>query len=384
MSKQMQRIAKTSPESSYTSVQAGKIQRKQSGMHEKDEDCPKCREGFLNLKRSSINMAEPSCVPSAVNEVLKSPGEPLDPGTRSFMEPRFGHDFSKVRLYTDSKAAESARAVNALAYTVGRGIVFGFGQYTPRTMQGQSLLAHELTHVVQQSGNQQTIPDLTMRNTQRERLEREANNAAHLALLGQRSAVYQRASIQPTLQKKDNGDAIELEFVTVDPVEEARLKKLGITLPPGIKQTNPEDKCPKGYQLINRATWFRCDESAGTKNLGCAFCTPKGQQCKCTDILKSLGHSRVIAPKNSGQCGDWFKITSPKKGAPILDVVKAEIAGGDTELDINRDVIIQLGENVDKGRYNVCLKGPEIHDDRLVVCGGSKCPAPKSSPKKKG
>ncbi|MCE8427120.1 MAG: hypothetical protein J5U19_01845 [Candidatus Methanoperedens sp.] len=192
----------------------------------------------------------------------------------------------------------------------------------------------------------------------------------------------QGAHIQPIIQKKDNGDETELEFVTVNPVEEARLKKMGITLPPGIKQTNPEDKCPKGYQRVKKATWFRCDESAGTKNLGCAFCTPKGQQCKCTDILQSLGHNRIIAPLKSGKCGDWFKITSPKKGAPILDVIKAEIPGN-TDLDIHIDVIKQLGEDVDAGRYDVCLKGPDIHDDRLVPCGGSSCPTPKSSPRKK-
>jgi Domain of unknown function (DUF4157) len=66
------------------------------------------------------------------------------------MEPRFGHDFSKVRVHTDAEAAESAQAVNALAYTVGRDVVFGAGQYAPQTSEGRRLLAHELTHVVQQ------------------------------------------------------------------------------------------------------------------------------------------------------------------------------------------------------------------------------------------
>jgi len=68
------------------------------------------------------------------------------------MEPRFGHDFSQVRVHTNAKVAESARAVNALAYTVGRDVVFGVGQYAPTTSAGQRLLAHELTHVVQQQG----------------------------------------------------------------------------------------------------------------------------------------------------------------------------------------------------------------------------------------
>jgi len=78
-------------------------------------------------------------------------GQPLDPATREFFSARFGHDFANVRVHADAEAAESARAVNALAYTVGRDVVFGAGQYAPGTQTGQQLLAHELTHVVQQS-----------------------------------------------------------------------------------------------------------------------------------------------------------------------------------------------------------------------------------------
>ncbi len=68
------------------------------------------------------------------------------------MEPRFGHDFSGVRVHTDSRAAESARAVNAHAYTVGNDIVFAPGKYQPDAHSGRELLAHELAHTVQQGG----------------------------------------------------------------------------------------------------------------------------------------------------------------------------------------------------------------------------------------
>ena len=68
------------------------------------------------------------------------------------MEPQFGHDFSSVRIHADAAAAESATAVNALAYTVGRDIVFAADRYAPATAAGRRLLAHELTHVVQQGG----------------------------------------------------------------------------------------------------------------------------------------------------------------------------------------------------------------------------------------
>jgi len=89
--------------------------------------------------------------PPVVNEVLRSPGTPLDPSTRAFMETRFAQDFGDVRLHSDAKAAESARAVNALAYTVGSDVVLGDGQHSPQTTAGRKVLAHELTHVVQQS-----------------------------------------------------------------------------------------------------------------------------------------------------------------------------------------------------------------------------------------
>jgi hypothetical protein len=86
--------------------------------------------------------------PQIVHNVLSSPGQPLDAATRSFFEPRFGHDFSQVRVHSDIKAAKSARAVNAQAYTVGNHVVFGGSVTQPRRNSG--LLAHELTHVVQQ------------------------------------------------------------------------------------------------------------------------------------------------------------------------------------------------------------------------------------------
>jgi outer membrane protein OmpA-like peptidoglycan-associated protein len=119
-------------------------------------------QGKSDLQRAAVNSAPLSpqrislkpeiAVPSIVYDVLSSPGQPIDAGTRAFMEPRFGHDFSQVRVHTDAQAAESAQAVDALAYTVGRNIVFGAGQYSPETPAGQQVLAHELTHVAQQSG----------------------------------------------------------------------------------------------------------------------------------------------------------------------------------------------------------------------------------------
>jgi hypothetical protein len=102
------------------------------------------------MQRVAVNTAPINDVPSVVHEVLGSPGQPLDPDTQKYMESRFGYDFSGVRIHTDAKAAESANSVKARAYTVGKDVAFGLGQYTPGTIRGKHLLSHELTHVVQQ------------------------------------------------------------------------------------------------------------------------------------------------------------------------------------------------------------------------------------------
>ena len=90
--------------------------------------------------------------PASVDRVLSSAGSPLESALRQDMERRFGHDFSRVRVHSGGTAGQSARDVNAHAYAVGQHIVFGAGRFAPATQEGRRLLAHELTHVVQQTG----------------------------------------------------------------------------------------------------------------------------------------------------------------------------------------------------------------------------------------
>lgn len=187
----LQAKAKSDPISNYMSKSKGIVQRSCS-------DCPKKRR---LLKRRAVRQAGPAAVPPIVHEVLRSPGRPLDAATRGLMESRFSHDFSRVRpqtvpqaasltigpandryeqeadrvansvmqstpsqkasanprydfshvrVHDDARSAESAQAMSASAYTVGNNIVFGESQYSPGVTAGQRLLAHELTHVVQQ------------------------------------------------------------------------------------------------------------------------------------------------------------------------------------------------------------------------------------------
>jgi hypothetical protein len=113
--------------------------------------CAACDEDE-DLQKKSAGTAESSVgeAPDLVREVLRSPGHPLDAATRAYFEPRFGYDFSRVRVHSDARAAESATQIDSLAYTVGNSIVFRSCGYAPDSGSGKRLLAHELTHVVQQ------------------------------------------------------------------------------------------------------------------------------------------------------------------------------------------------------------------------------------------
>lgn len=123
-------------------------------------------------------------------------GQPLDAGTRTFMEPRFGYDFSHVRVHTDQRAAESARAVNALAYTVGQDIVFSRGQFAVGTDAGRRLLAHELTHVVQQTRS----GSAPATHSQSDSLEQDAKHA-EFALTARNNGIKITGSSPPTLAR---------------------------------------------------------------------------------------------------------------------------------------------------------------------------------------
>ena len=108
----------------------------------------------LHIQRftGQATVQDDAAVPASVNHVLANPGRPLEPALQQDMEQCFGHDFSSVRVHTDAAAERSAQDVNAKAYTVGNKIMFGAGRFAPGTHEGRRLIAHELTHVVQQSG----------------------------------------------------------------------------------------------------------------------------------------------------------------------------------------------------------------------------------------
>jgi len=139
------RVMRTAEPAPAVTATAEQLSRKCAACEE--EDAQK-----LQTKRSGAQAAGGEA-PAAVHDVLRSPGRPLDAATRTFFEPRFGADFSNVRVHDDARAADSANQVNAYAYAVGNHIVFATNKFAPAAPAGRHLIAHELTHVVQQAGD---------------------------------------------------------------------------------------------------------------------------------------------------------------------------------------------------------------------------------------
>ncbi len=297
MSRQLRAKAKTSSTSAagacFTPVRSGVLQRKRSfdkaaGLAERDDE----RGEHSDLQRRATNQAEPATVPPIVHEVLRSSGQPLDVTTRAFMEPRFGHDFNHVRVHTDARAARAARAVNALAYTVGNDIAFGKGQYAPDNTEGKRILAHELTHVLQQKTHQNSMQTKLSIGKPANAAERQADDVADAVVLGIGKVPNSFAPAMPSIQRvcgvADIGTRTECDdqdpiFVTGHPFfkfnascddfapgEEANLSSTAATLP----ASGPVEV--HGYASVDGDATFN-------ENLSCA------RALKARTVLTSAG-----------------------------------------------------------------------------------------------
>jgi hypothetical protein len=120
---------------------------------ELEEDKERLIPNISRKQSNASNLEGPEEVANEISNLRSGGGLPLDTSTKEFMEYRFGHDFSNVKIHTDERATRTAASVNALAYTAGNDIVFGRGEYKPSTVEGRRKLAHELTHVIQQNGD---------------------------------------------------------------------------------------------------------------------------------------------------------------------------------------------------------------------------------------
>jgi hypothetical protein len=164
--------------------------------------CGSCAEQAAPLqRRAAHDGGGAAAIPESVAATVARPGQPLDHDTRGFMESRFGADFGGVQVHDDSAAAQSARDVDAHAYTVGQHVVFDHGQYQPHSEAGRQLLAHELAHTLQQQGLQRAgIGSLEDHGPEYRRLEHEADRMSEAAMGGAPLPAWRGAG-RPTLSR---------------------------------------------------------------------------------------------------------------------------------------------------------------------------------------
>ena len=254
-----------------------------------------------------------SRVAPVVHEVLNSPGQPLDAKTNETMGSRFGHDFSKVRVHADGRAAEAAEALSSHAFTLGADIVFGLGQYSPATREGQKMLAHELTHVVQQDAGAASN-ELELNPSSH--FEREADNAAEKVTTGGPGALAPQVSAAPPsiqrVAKWKNGkatpafDLAEREVSGEPHAGQTFLMLNGQALKEGMNVTD-------ALKALKTPT-FKTTPNANGKGVECTFDT--------LPTNEATSESRVLKP------GKWQAQTTKKKLAALFPKLKQCVKAG--------------------------------------------------------
>jgi Domain of unknown function (DUF4157) len=351
-------------------------------------ECDQCKKRELNVQRSRNGGAAPTAVPPIVHDVLRAPGQPLDLASRRFFEPRFARDFSSVRVHSDPPAAASARAVNALAYTVGNNIVFANGQYSPRTPAGRHLLAHELVHTVQQQRASPTLSRAPDNNGSLDepRLESEAEAVASEMTSDENEEATETASSDPM------HDAIALNEArpahaptrrTPKPAPRHGLKK------PKSKPKPKANPCTRNIffegtcqDLVTGAADRCCDPANGLPNPGREK-DVEGKPCPdhkftpmftcdntCSKALKkgcSDSDNWLALPRNQftrGQCGDIWTICA--NGKKTQAYVREKSVTKD-KFEVGQRVVRDLGVPADtfKGAtYKPGADPKKIENDR--------------------
>ncbi|HJR08369.1 MAG TPA: DUF4157 domain-containing protein, partial [Pyrinomonadaceae bacterium] len=190
-------------------------------------------------------------VSSAVDAVRGGGGQPLSSSVRDFFEPRFGHDFGHVRVHADSRAAESAQALSARAYTLGSDVVFGAGEYRPETVAGRRLIAHELTHVLQQRQQPDASHTIARQPAAAPSAAPATDDAQPAAAPGAKSDFREALLGGKIKSEKDYGlyettPTFKFKNATLQQAYEyVQTKyKLGVEAPPAAAVTDSKDKKP--------------------------------------------------------------------------------------------------------------------------------------------
>lgn len=278
--------------------------------------------GAKPLQRKAAAPGRSGETPQVVHEVLNSPGRPLEAANRAFFEQRFGHDFSKVRIHADDTARESARSVNALAYTVGNHIVFADDRrHAADAAPPTSLLAHELAHVVQQT-------KLSGAGAPGAETESEADVAGRAAAMGQRAAVRTPAetSIQrQEPQKKETSPKLLEDFGAKFP-DAAKLVKASAAAMTLVNEADAAGTSFGGFAEDGPSKEVGRAYTVGTK-----VYVPKGRGAvqAMRDFLFELNNA-VRSPKFSKLAGEATKAKKTDAAAAkkyARDITEQEVEG---------------------------------------------------------
>jgi hypothetical protein len=298
---------------SLSRVRAGAaLQRKCAcgGSAGAEEECEECKKKGT-LQRRAAGSGVRSQVPRIVNETLRSLGQTLDRHTRAFFESRFAHDFGGVRVHTDARAAESALAVNALAYTLGNHIVFAPGHYDPHRPPGRSLLAHELAHVVQQSNAPASRVDTLLPTASS--AEQEAKSAARSLADVHTPRISQRISAsQLSRQEKPGGMSSSSPGAT------------------------PQSGTPSGASGGKLPQRLRFDilgaDTALSDFLAKEAGLSRDPDLRVTSLEDLISQLEKKAPPNSGRCVEHISVFNHGNpfGQPVAGEGKKKVAIGGT------------------------------------------------------
>jgi hypothetical protein len=314
-----------------------------AGKAEATEGCAECLKK-QPLQRRAVSTDEQTGAPFRVREVLQSPGQPLDSRNRAFMETYFGHDFSHVRVHTDARVAESASEVGALAYTAGDQIVFGSGQYAPRSSKGIELLAHELAHVIQQRSGR-AIGEHGVGSPQ-SAYEREADRfAERVSRMISQTRIFERSSPSPVnFLTKGTCEAGDTETSVEPPDPRFLYQNNGettCTFPAGTPSTNISNAdcarpCTVRHEGIHSADISPCCAAAGRAHAAAATvaaktavensfftwmasnrswfeCRAYAESVRCADGMVTAKHCSSPAPADAACCGTLASYRSDKE-----------------------------------------------------------------------
>ena len=283
--------------------------------------------------------------PPVVHEVISSPGQPLDPSARSFMERRFEVDFGSVRVHRDSRAAESAASVDALAYTVGEHVVFGSGSYRPETPHGRWLIAHELSHVSQQraAASDAAFPQRLAIGRSDTPSEHAADRTADAVLLAGPGLRHNLAPVPvPTLQRIGEGHA----FLRFFGIESGEFTPEDLTA--YLTKIARQRKLSDGFLDDDMARAIVDRGGVGGEG-GYRLTDASFQDVSSTDIKRILVQEMLSGPTDAPDEQAIVRLFAQSTGSQIQQILDPQLGLSirDVEGDLGDDAIAQLYEAID-------------------------------------